>query len=148
MHRGVRQRARNRKDGHHAGMVRISREGVLLHIDISTRGLYKVIRIHDELAIIADISELKFLVNGYVKQGKLFIAVSFTNASYIYSGAVAVLLGIHKELVRDKGELCIIEPNKSLTRIFSTLHLDRVLKIYDSEESLPETIETAGERTL
>jgi anti-anti-sigma factor len=129
-------------------MVGSAREVALLNIEISTRGLYKVIRIHDELAIIADISELKYLVNGYVKQGKIFIAVSFTDASYIYSGAVAVLLSIHKDLARDKGELCIVEPNKNLKRIFSTLQLDRVLKVYDSEEALPDLPDIPGERIV
>jgi anti-anti-sigma factor len=108
-----------------------------LRIEISTHSLYKIIRIQDELSVIADLSELKYIVNGYIKQGKRFIAVNFTDASYIYSGAIAVLISIHKELMRDNGELCIIEPNKDLKRIFSVLHIDRVLKIYDSEDALP-----------
>jgi len=108
-----------------------------VRIQITTKGYYQVLRIEEELAVIADLSELTYLVKGYLKQGKRHIAVSFTDASYIYSGALAVLIECYKELSEGEGELCIIEPNQNLKDIFTSLNIDRILKVYESEDDLP-----------
>jgi anti-anti-sigma factor len=105
-------------------------------IEISTRGYYQVLKIQEELQVIADLSELTYLIKGYLKQGKRHIAVGFTDASYIYSGALAVLIECYKELAEGKGELCILEPNVNLKEIFKALHLDKVIKIHESEDEL------------
>lgn len=110
-----------------------------MKIDIHTHGSFKVLKFEDELAIIADLSELKFLIDGYIKQGKRKIAVAFSEASYIYSGAIAVLVECRKELVENSGgRLCIIEPNEDIKSVFSISNLDKILEIYDSEDDLPE----------
>ncbi|MBD3390572.1 MAG: STAS domain-containing protein [Chitinivibrionales bacterium] len=108
-----------------------------MKMEITTRGYYQILRIEEELAVIADLSELTYLVKGYLKQGKRHIAVSFTDASYIYSGALAVLIECYKELSEGEGELCIIEPNQNLKDIFASLNINKVLNVYESEEDLP-----------
>lgn len=110
-----------------------------MKISIRSRGAYQILGIEEDMTVIADLSELKFLVDGYIKQGRCRIAVTFTGTSYIYSGAVAILVECHKQLADDEGELCIIEPNENLRRIFEILNLDQVLPIYDSEDDLPVT---------
>ena len=109
-----------------------------MKIEISSKGYYQILRIQDEFSVISDLSELTYLIKGYIKQGKKHIALGFSNASYIYSGAVAVLMDCYKELTEDEGELCIIEPNKELKEIFSTLGIDKICKIYETEDDLPE----------
>ncbi len=109
-----------------------------MKLNISIKGAYQIIRIEDELQIIADLSELKYLICGYLNQGKRFIAVSFTNVSYIYSGAIAVLVDCYKILIKDNGELCIIESHPEILTIFSYLNLDKIIPYYDSVENLPE----------
>ncbi len=110
-----------------------------MKIDISTNGQFQVIKIEDDFTVIADLSELKFLIEGYIKQGKRNIAVSFSHISYIYSGALAVLISCHKALAnnKNKGGLCIIEPNKEIKSMFSRLSLDKTFAIYDSLDDLP-----------
>ena len=109
-----------------------------MKIDIHVRGPFKVIRVEDELEIITDLSELKFLIDGYMSRGIHKIAISFIGTSYIYSGAIAVLMECHKKLLDfSDGKLCILEPNEDIRAIFSALHIDKILNIYDSEDELP-----------
>lgn len=109
-----------------------------MKINIGTKGAYQIIRIEEELAIISDLSELRYLICGYLNQGKRFIAVSFTNVSYIYSGAIAVLIDCYKMLIKDNGELCIIESHPEILTIFGYLNLDKIIPYYVSVEDLPQ----------
>jgi anti-anti-sigma factor len=108
-----------------------------MKIDIHTKSGYQVLRIEEDLEVISDLSELKFLIEGYLKRGRRFIAIAFTTASYIYSGALAVLIDCHKRIVKEGGDLCIIESNRELLGIFTVLNVDKVLHIYPSEAKLP-----------
>ncbi len=108
-----------------------------MKIDIYSHGDYQVLKIEEDLQVISDLSELKFLIEGYLKRGRRHIAVGFTTASYIYSGALAVLVDCYKKILRDGGDLCIIEPNAEILGIFNLLNISKVLHIYHSEDELP-----------
>lgn len=108
-----------------------------MKIDISQAGVYHVFRIEEELNVISDLSELRFLIQGYLHQGKRHIAVSFVNASYIYSGAIAILIDCFKKIKLDNGELCIVEPHAEIISIFHFLNLDQFIPIYTSMDDLP-----------
>ncbi len=107
-----------------------------MNFEIGKRGIFQVIRIRDELDVVSDLTELLYLVQGYMKQGRRHIAVGFSGMSYIYSGAVAMLIRCHRELKREDGELCIIEPNENIRPILNLLHIDQVLRVLDSVEDL------------
>lgn len=107
-----------------------------MRIEITPLGSYQLINIEEDLNVIADLEELFFLVKGYIEQGKLKIAVKFPGISYIYSGAIAILLKCVKLMKEGKGELCIIEKNPDIRGIFASLNLHRLIHIYESEEAL------------
>jgi len=109
----------------------------LVKFDIYSKGIYQILRIEEELNVISDLSELRFLIEGYLQQRKKHIAVSFVNSSYIYSGAIAVLIDCYKKVIKEDGELCIIEPHPELLSIFRLLHIDSFIPIYESEDDLP-----------
>ena len=110
-----------------------------MKLDIHDHGQYKVLRVEEELEIITDLSELKFIIDGYLTRGIHKVAVSFIGTAYIYSGAIAVLMECHKKLLDfDDGKLCILEANEDIKAIFSALHIDKILDIYDSEDDLPK----------
>ncbi|MCX7726789.1 MAG: STAS domain-containing protein [Chitinispirillaceae bacterium] len=108
-----------------------------MKIETYERGIYQIIKVQDESHTINDLSELKDLITGYIKRGKVHIAVGFCNASYIYSGAISVLINCYRMAEHHGGSLCIIEPNPSLVEILDTLNISNVIKIYESEEMLP-----------
>jgi anti-anti-sigma factor len=109
-----------------------------MKIDISQKGTYHIFRIEEDLNIISDLSELRYLIQGYLHQRKCYIAVSFTNVSYIYSGAIAVLVDCYKQVKKDNGQLCIVEPHKEIISIFHFLKLDQIIPIYASVDDLLE----------
>jgi anti-anti-sigma factor len=111
--------------------------GEKMKIDIHTHGGYQVLKLEEDLQVISDLSELKFLVEGYLKRGRRFVAVGFTTASYIYSGAIAVLIDCHKKIIQEGGDLCIIEPNQEMLGVFNVLNIDKILHLYQSEDDLP-----------
>ena len=108
-----------------------------MKIDIIPKGMYQVLRIEEEMSVITDLSELRYLIEGYLRQGKRHIAVSFTNASYIYSGAIAVLIDCYRKIKAGKGDLCIIEPHPETLKIFHYLNIDKFISIYSSESQIP-----------
>jgi anti-anti-sigma factor len=108
-----------------------------MKINISQRGTYQVLQIEEELNVISDLTELRFLIRGYLNQGKKHIAVSFINASYIYSGAIAVLIDCFKLIKEKNGDLCLVESNPDIHKILITLHLDQFVKMYLSLDELP-----------
>jgi anti-anti-sigma factor len=106
-------------------------------IDIYTHGEYQVLKIEEVLQVVSDLSELKFLIEGYLKRGRKYIAVGFTTTSYIYSGAIAVLVDCYKKIAKEGGDLCILEPNEEILGIFNVLNISKILHIYHSEDELP-----------
>ena len=111
-----------------------------MNIDISVSSGFQVITIEDELSIISELSELRFLIEGYISEGKNNIAVRFTNTSYIYSGAIAVLIDCYKKIKNVGGDLCIIEGNLQIISIFRMLNIDRVIHIFKTADELQTVV--------
>ncbi len=107
-------------------------------IETYKNGKFQVLRLKDKINAIKNLEELKDLIIGYLNRRKYHVAVSFSDATYIYSGAIKVLITCHKLISEKGGELCIIEPNPSLFDILESLNIDRVINVYVSEKYLPE----------
>ncbi len=101
-------------------------------------GKFQILRLKEEKNAITNLEELKDLIIGYLNRRKYYIAISFSDATYIYSGAIKVLITCHSMISQKKGELCIIEPDPSLFDILENLNIDRVINVYVSEKYLPE----------
>ena len=109
-----------------------------MKIETYAHGKYQVLRIQEDNKNISNLSELKDLIGGYLGRGKVHIAVSFCDASYIYSGAISVLVDCYKRIREKGGSLCILEPDPGLFDKLETLNIDRVINIYVSEQYLPQ----------
>ena len=107
-------------------------------IETYEQGKFQVLRISEQKNAIKNLEEMKDLIIGYLDRGKYYIEVSFSDETYIYSGAIKVLITCLKMISERGGELCIIEPDPSLFDILENLNIDRVINIYVSEEYLPE----------
>jgi anti-anti-sigma factor len=115
------------------------RKGERMKIESAQKGAYRLIRIEEPLKLISDLSELKSLIEGYVQNGDRYIAVNFTDASYLYSGAIAVLVNCFKLIHNRQGDLCIVEPNKALLELLSQMNIDSIMRIYTSEKDIPNS---------
>jgi anti-anti-sigma factor len=114
-----------------------------MKISMSTHGDYQILRIEEELSVISDLSELMHIIQGYLDRGKRYIAVGFTNTSYIYSGAVAVLVNCLQKVKSQGGDLCIVEPNPEIADILKFLNINKIMNIYQSENDLPSITQGA-----
>ena len=114
-----------------------------MKIEIHTHGDYQVLRIEDESSVISDLSELMFIIQGYLQRGKRHIAVGFTTASYIYSGAVAVLINCLNKVKAEGGDLCIVEANADISSILNLIYVNKIIDIYQSENDLPKVTQGA-----
>lgn len=109
-----------------------------MKIETYELGIYQILKIQEDNHTVKNLSELRDLITGYLKRGKIHIALSFCDASYIYSGAISVLINCYKLVQEREGSLCIIEPDPGLFDILETLNIHNVIKIFVSEEYLPK----------
>ena len=100
------------------------------------KGKYLVLRIHPHGENFPDLSELKDLILNYLDKGIRHIAVNFVDTSYIYSGELRVLVICYKMVEERGGNLCIVEPNPAVFDILKILNIDKIIRIYDSEDRL------------
>jgi anti-anti-sigma factor len=89
--------------------------------------------------VITNLEELRILIDGYISQDVTYIAICFTDSSYMYSGAVAVLASCLKRIKDANGDLCIIEPKSEMIDLLKQMGIDEVLPVYASENDLPDT---------
>jgi len=108
-----------------------------MKIETYTKGVYQIMKVSGQQHI-SDLSELKDLITGYLQRGIVNIAVNFCDASYIYSGAITILIDCYKKVKQKGGVLCILEPDPGLFDILEMLNITRVISVYNDEDSLPQ----------
>ncbi|MGE5671093.1 MAG: STAS domain-containing protein [Fibrobacterota bacterium] len=109
-----------------------------MKIELYSSGVYKVLKISD-YEIISHLEELRYLVDGYLAEKEKHIAISFSNTSYLYSGAVAALVSCLKKLKDADGDMCILEPNGEIYELLSQMGISQIMPIYTSESELPDS---------
>ena len=107
-----------------------------MKLGVTTKGSYKVITIHDSLKVISDLTSLKSEIEKTLRKGERHIAVSFSDASYLYSGAISVLVTCYRMVREEGGDLCIIEPQGRVMELLIQMNIDRLIDIYESEDQL------------
>jgi anti-anti-sigma factor len=110
-----------------------------IKIEVYNRGKYRIVKIRSPMNVISDLTELNALITGYLKSGFENIAVSFTDSSYLYSGAVSVLINCFKMVREHGGDLCILEPNANLLDLIMQMNIDSIIDVYSHEDELPDT---------
>ncbi|MFC1585670.1 STAS domain-containing protein [Fibrobacterota bacterium] len=108
-----------------------------MKMEIKTLGPYRILRIEEELEVISELVELQSLIEGYIKLGIKHIAINFTESSYIYSGAIGVLVRCYKQIKDEGGKLCIIEPKDTMVAVLKATGITKIIKTYKSEDDLP-----------
>jgi anti-anti-sigma regulatory factor len=117
-----------------------------MNIDIYKKGKYQVLRFKEDVGLNADLSELKFAIEGQISHGETMIAVAFTPRSYLYTKSIAVLISC-SEIIKDAGgHLAIVEANRDILDIFSVIDFDKMIKICKSEEDLLENLPSSTQQ--
>jgi anti-sigma B factor antagonist len=79
-----------------------------------------------------------------VDEGKHSIVVDLTDATFIDSTMLRVLLNVSKRLRPGGGELLVVCREHNIRKIFEITLLDRVFTIFDSREAALEHLEADG----
>ena len=110
-----------------------------MQIESYSSGIYRVLKINNQL-VVSHLHELKVLIQGYVQQDEKYIAIHFSDVSYLYSGAIAVLVSCYKIIKDASGYLCLLEPNTEVVDLLKMMGIDVLIPVYGSDENLPNDI--------
>ncbi len=105
-------------------------------VNISENGIYRIITIDEPLKVIADLTVLKTEIERLLGAGQKFIGVNFSDASYLYSGAISILITCYRMIKEKNGSLCIIEPQPRVHELLAQMNIDSLIDIYKSEEEM------------
>ena len=78
--------------------------------------------------------ELKQQLLEVVSAGARHVVVDFTDATFIDSTTLGVLVGGVKRLRSNEGELALVCSDRNITKIFEITGLDRVFTIYATRD--------------
>jgi anti-anti-sigma factor len=110
-----------------------------MKIETYTSGIFRVLKISDQI-VIAELQELKLLIEGYVERDEKYVAINFCDVSYLFSGAIGVLVSSYRMLHDRSGELCLIEPKTDIMDLLKTMGIDALIPIFGSDRDLPSDI--------
>ena len=77
---------------------------------------------------------LKSYINTQLEKNVLRIALNLSQVTYLDSGALNVLIYSHNALKKRDGLLVIIEPNEYVKDVLDVVGLNKLVKIYATEE--------------
>ncbi len=117
-----------------------------MNIETKSVGNYKVITIYEPLKVIADLAEFKTEIEKHLALEETNIAVNFADASYLYSGAISILITCYRLIHEKGGHLCIVEPQQRVLELLVQMNIDSLIDIYKSEEELIEKTSEAAKK--
>ena len=80
-----------------------------------------------------------------IESGKKHIVVDLSQATFIDSTTLGVLVGAVKRLRPMGGELVLVCPDQNITKPFTITGLDRVFAIHSSREEALDTLSSPAE---
>ena len=109
----------------------------------STRGTTEVVALSGELDM-ANADAVAEVLDGLVDDGRRSIVVDLTDATFIDSTMLRVLLNVSKRLRPGGGELLVVCHEHNIRKIFEITLLDRVFTISETREEALEHLAAAG----
>lgn len=105
-----------------------------MKISIATVGSCVLITVCNKIKIITELTELKTVIEQTLAQNNKNIAVCFSDAQYLYSGALSVLISCYRMIKDNGGDLCIVEPHPKIYDLLLQMSIDKLIRIYRSLE--------------
>lgn len=65
-----------------------------------------------------------------------YIAIDLTNASYLDSSAITILINFHKRCIEKGGRLALFGINRDIEEVLSIVGLDKVITVLNSIDDL------------
>jgi len=107
-----------------------------VEIITSRKNGYEILRIQEDLSAKSDLSLVKAKIREYLSRGKVNLALAFTADSYFHTQTISVLVQCIEMVHKQGGLLGIINPNEEIRDILRTINLDKLVRIFASEDSI------------
>lgn len=79
--------------------------------------------------------EFKERVSSVINAGKSHLVVDLSDATFIDSTTLGVLVGAEKQLRGSDGAVVLVCPERSIRKVFEITGLDRVFAMHDSRDA-------------
>jgi anti-sigma B factor antagonist len=79
--------------------------------------------------------EFKQRVAGAIESGKRQLVVDLSDATFIDSTTLGVLVGAEKQLRASDGAVVLVCPERNIRKVFEITGLDRVFTLHDSRDA-------------
>jgi len=110
------------------------RGGIDMDIGGREQNSFHIIDVVGKIDRLKDSIILKSYVNTLLEKNVLKIALNLSQVTYLDSGALNVLIYSHNTLKKRDGLLVIIEPNEYVKDVLDVVGLNKLVKIYSTEE--------------
>lgn len=91
----------------------------------------------DRISVFSDISELRKRVESLLAEGERRIGVRLTDAPYLGSRSIAVLIGCNELVIDEGGIFAIIGPTRQVSDLLSSLGIEDRFVVCETEGELP-----------
>lgn len=95
---------------------------------------YQVVELVGKIDRLKDSIVLKSHINALLDKDFRNIALNLSKVTYLDSGALNVLIYAHNALKKHEGSLVLIQPNEYVKDVLEVVGLDRLVKIYTTDE--------------
>jgi anti-anti-sigma factor len=104
---------------------------------------FQVVQLFGKIDRLKDSIVLKSYINTLLEKSHLKIALNLSEVTYLDSGALNVIIYSHNTLKKRSGTLVLIEPNEYVRDVLEVVGLDKLVKIYSTEEEFEHDTATA-----
>ena len=104
---------------------------------------FHIIDIVGKIDRLKDSIILKSYVNTLLEKSVHNVAMNLAQVTYLDSGALNVLIYCHNTLKKKGGNLVLIEPNEYVRDVLEVVGLNKLVKIYSTEEEFEHEIQNA-----
>lgn len=95
---------------------------------------FHVLDIRGKINRLQDSVHLKSIFQGLLDKDINYIALNLADVTYLDSGALNVIIFTYNSLTRKNGKLIIISPNDFVKDTLEIVGINRIVKIYYTEE--------------
>jgi anti-anti-sigma factor len=95
---------------------------------------YHIIDVNGKINRLSDSIKLKTIISRLLENNVFYIALNLAHVTYIDSGALNVLIYSYNYIEKKNGTLCIIGPNEYIRDVLEVVGLNKIVKIYTTEE--------------
>ncbi len=105
-----------------------------MQLDYSRVGDVTILDFHGELDAF-NLAPMAQAVDDVIARGEVKLCFNLKRLSFINSSGLGYLMQARKKAAAAGGDVVLVQPGKFVRKVLATLGLDKLMKIYDSEEA-------------